>query len=106
MPIACGGRHSSTRGRAVGWADCGTDSMGRPIGYAFSATCDHPGCSAKIDRGLAYACGSMHGQMARGCTGYFCERHMRWVEEENDDGVCQLCVTCATRSPDTEEEEL
>lgn len=58
----------------MGWANCGEDSKGRPIGYAVAATCDHPGCEAKIDRGLAYACGGMHGE-EDGCEGYFCEKH-------------------------------
>jgi hypothetical protein len=50
----------------MGWANCGEDSRGRPIGYAWEATCDRPGCNAKIDRGLAYACGGMHGNEALG----------------------------------------
>lgn len=37
-----------------------------PIGYAWEATCDHPGCEKQIDRGLAYACGGMHGNEALG----------------------------------------
>jgi len=41
----------------MGWANCGTDSNGRPIGYAHEATCDHPECNAAIHRGLSYACG-------------------------------------------------
>lgn len=35
----------------MGWANCGTDDLGRPIGYAHAATCDEPGCSKEIDRG-------------------------------------------------------
>lgn len=59
----------------MGWANCGTDSKGRPIGYAHEATCDHPGCDAAIDRGLAYACGGEHGEDEVSCEGYFCEKH-------------------------------
>lgn len=44
----------------MGWADCGVDSNGRSIGYAFDAICDHPECSEQIDLGLSYACGGMH----------------------------------------------
>jgi hypothetical protein len=72
----------------MGWGNCGSDSKGRPIGYVHAATCDHPGCTKKIDRGLAYACGGMHGPGAYlggdddvdwqdvSCEGYFCEEHM------------------------------
>ena len=76
----------------MGWADCGTDSKGRPIGYAHEATCDFPGCDAKINRGLAYACGGMHGEGGvrsdYGCEGYFCGQHLIYG------GPDQLCPTC------------
>ena len=68
----------------MGWSDCGDDSKGRPIGYGQEATCDHPECEAEIDRGLAYACGGMHGN-DDGCEGYFCGDH----ESKHDcDCVC------------------
>ena len=60
----------------MGWANCGTDSKGRPIGYAHEATCDHPGCEAKIHRGIAYACGGMHGEDEVSCEDYFCTEHL------------------------------
>src|SRR5690242_1453939 len=69
------------RARSMGWGDCGTDSKGRPIGYVHEATCDHPGCEEKIDRGLAYACGGMHGTGEGGCEGYFCYKHLYHVED-------------------------
>ncbi|MCQ8279834.1 hypothetical protein NFI95_15425 [Acetobacteraceae bacterium KSS8] len=75
----------------MGWANCGHDSKGRPIGYAHSATCDHPGCDAQIHRGVAYACGGDHGEAEWSCDGYFCNRHRNkylpiegWIV-----GVCQ-----------------
>lgn len=34
----------------MGWENCGTDSNGRPIGYAHEATCDHPECSAELKK--------------------------------------------------------
>lgn len=65
----------------MGWANCGTDSRGRKIGYAISAKCDHPGCKTRIDRGLGYKCGPMHGDNAGlTCEGYFCEAHRVNVE--------------------------
>jgi hypothetical protein len=60
----------------MGWANCGTDSKGRPIGYAHGATCDHPECSTPIDRGLAFACGGMHGDNEYSCENYFCSEHL------------------------------
>lgn len=65
----------------MGWANCGTDKRGRPIGYAHVATCDFEGCDEVIDRGLAFACGGMHGEVDKGdagafCDGYFCHDHL------------------------------
>jgi hypothetical protein len=77
----------------MGWADCGTDSEGRPIGYAFPATCDAPGCNAKIDRGLGYACGGMHGEDEWSCEKYFCEKHLV-VAEATDGELAALCIPC------------
>lgn len=76
----------------MGWADCGTDSRGRPIGYAFEATCDEPGCEEKIDRGLSYACGGMHGEDSS-CEEYFCPAHLYGHDHEHPRGmVCSRCL--------------
>lgn len=90
----------------MGWSDCGNDSQGRPIGYAFEATCDHPECNAEIDRGLSYACGGMHGEVAVSngqggdfyptCEKYFCPEHLVMLEADFDGhvtlrGVCMAC---------------
>lgn len=103
----------------MGWANCGEDSDGRPIGYAHAATCDHPGCYAKIDRGLSYACGGRHGQNEFDCEKYFCGKHMRIVEIHSDDmppnvdgdgkirnQVLQLCFPCADAYDNTERGKL
>lgn len=68
----------------MGWSNCGTDSRGRPIGYGHAATCDHPGCEAQIDRGLAYACGSEHGASGWYCDRYYCEKHLYFPAIEDD----------------------
>jgi len=60
----------------MGWADCGMDSKGRPIGYAHEAKCDEDGCDEQIDRGLSYACGGEHGETKFGCEKYFCGAHL------------------------------
>lgn len=76
----------------MGWADCGTDSRGRPIGYAFEATCDEPGCEENIDRGLSHACGGMHGEDSS-CEGYFCPAHLIHHGYEHPHGpVCKRCL--------------
>lgn len=77
----------------MGWGNCGTDRNGRPIGYVFDATCDHPGCTEAIDRGLSYACGDMHGEDECSCDKYFCEAHRRyWVRSGSTTvRVCDAC---------------
>lgn len=77
----------------MGWADCGTDDLGRPIGYAHAAVCDKPGCDVKIDRGLSYVCGSMHGGGEFGCGRYFCWPHLTHVKPREDHHE-QLCSSC------------
>lgn len=77
----------------MGWGDCGEDSKGRPIGYVHEATCDHPGCDKKIDRGLSYACGDMHGETEYGCEKYFCSEHRENIVEDEGDfnHICDGC---------------
>lgn len=78
----------------MGWANCGEDSKGRPIGYAHQGTCDHPGgCTVEIDRGIAHACGGMHGTDEASCEGYFCSAHQETVTY--DGKAVSLCLACA-----------
>ena len=77
----------------MGWANCGKDSQGRSIGYAFSAVCDHPGCDKKIDRGLSYVCGDMHGEDEISCEKYFCEEH-RQNFIKHAGSTIQICDAC------------
>ena len=79
----------------MGWGNCGTDSKGRPIGYVFEATCDHPGCDEKIARGLDYVCGSMHGEDEYSCEKYFCHKHKANVVQMDDDNLTHICDKCA-----------
>jgi hypothetical protein len=85
----------------MGWANCGKDSKGRPIGYAHAATCDHAGCKAKIDRGLSYACGDMHGDTEVGCEGYFCEKHRTaYILTDGEEAcICDQCAATALADP-------
>jgi hypothetical protein len=77
----------------MGWSDCDTHSQGRRIGYAHAASCDHPGCTRAIDRGLAYACGGDHGAGELFCEGYFCGDHLM-VAPDTDGGSVWLCPGC------------
>jgi hypothetical protein len=85
----------------MGWAFCGQDSEGRDIGYGVPATCDHPECSEAIDRGLAYACGGMHGDLGdEGCEGYFCDEHLIYAAGLR----YPICAACLKLRPGTSEE--
>lgn len=74
----------------MSWANCGVDQEGRPIGYSVDAGCDHPGCKAKIDRGLSYVCGGMHGGGAEGGGKYFCPEHLH-VSDQKQHALCRRC---------------
>lgn len=83
----------------MGWA-YGKNLEGRDIGYGVEATCDHPGCEAKIDRGLSYLCGGPKWESGEGCGKYFCDDHLGYHFRANDDDEdgeemsCQLCEEC------------
>ena len=90
----------------MGWANCGTDEQGRPIGYAHDAKCDHPGCSAEIHRGLAYACGGMHGSDEHSCGKYFCPDHLTFVCVDGEwKSLCDECFEALKRNESYEETE-
>lgn len=90
----------------MGWANCGQDSQGRQIGYAHPATCDHPGCHEKIDRGLAYACGPMHGECDYYCEKYFCMEHKTYVEIPwHIDEEAWVCFECAKAIEEMKDED-
>jgi hypothetical protein len=86
----------------MGWSDCGTDKAGRPIGYAFSAVCDHVGCDKEIDRGLSHACGGMHGDDEISCDKYYCEEHAANIVDHCDKwhSVCDECYAALKQSGD------
>jgi len=67
----------------MGWAV--GERNGRWIGYGVPAWCDEPGCSAKIDRGIAYLCDPDED----GCGLFFCFDH----------GGLSGCSRCAAGEP-------
>lgn len=78
----------------MGWADCGVDSQGRPIGYAFDGKCDHDGCDADISRGLDNVCGRMHGNDEYSCEKYFCDEHRANFLLTDQVETYQICDSC------------
>lgn len=78
----------------MGWANCGEDSKGRPIGYAHKAECDFSGCNGKIDRGLDYACGGMHGEDEISCENYFCHEHLYYEKIKDEKRCIHICLEC------------
>ena len=46
-------------------------------GYGVADACHASGCSAEIDRGLAYLCGTDPGRESEhGCGWWFCDAHL------------------------------
>lgn len=80
----------------MGWSIGFDTHWQRDIGYGVPAYCDHPRCSAEIDRGLSYVCGGEPYGGARGCGLYFCGAHLsiRWGH-----GVVPLCSRCRHYRP-------
>ncbi|MBZ6211601.1 hypothetical protein KVH31_34465 [Streptomyces olivaceus] len=62
------------------------------VGYGVPTTCEQPGCTEQIDRGLAYLCGSVHGGDEYSCGGYFCGQHLYTAPEGHHGNRCVLCV--------------
>lgn len=76
----------------MGWSIGFDTKWNRDIGYGVPATCDHPRCGAKIDRGLSYVCGGEPYGGERGCGLYFCAEHLQHFSR-----LPQLCSRCARR---------
>lgn len=70
----------------MGWSIGFDPNWKRDVGYGVPAFCDHPGCSAEIDRGLSYVCGGQPYGGERGCGLFFCGDHMG--------AGSQLCPRC------------
>lgn len=90
----------------MGWANCGEDDLGRPIGYAFAATCDAPECATEIHRGLSFVCGGMHGGDGFGCGRYFCSKHLTLADVKGHRciSVCEPCEQLLANSEQLVEE--
>jgi len=73
----------------MGWQIGYDDRWKRDIGYGVPAYCDHPKCSAVIDRGLGCVCGGEPYGGEKGCGLFFCGEHLRGF------GEYQRCPKCA-----------
>jgi hypothetical protein len=87
----------------MGWEIGYDDKWKRDIGYGVPAYCDHPGCNAEIDRGLAYVCGNEQPYGGDdGCGLFFCSEHLTYHEKRGR--VCECCAdhrkTPFTAKPD------
>lgn len=71
----------------MGWAVGFDEHWQRDIGYGVPATCDYPGCGARIDRGLSYVCGGEPYGGDNGCGLYFCDKHIYC----NGKPLCERC---------------
>lgn len=74
----------------MGWSIGWDSHWQRDIGYGVPAYCDHPTCSAEIDRGLGYVCGGEPYGGDTGCGLYFCGEHVSGV-------TGQRCSRCRNR---------
>jgi hypothetical protein len=82
----------------MGWAVGYDSTWRRDIGYGVPAICDHPGCGADIDRGLAFVCGSNPYGEPYGCGLYFCSEHL-WMTDRGERDCPQLCDRCRHKRP-------
>lgn len=76
----------------MGWSIGYDDNWKRDVGYGVPAHCDHPECSAEIDRGLSHVCGGQPYGGGSGCGLYFCSEHL--FVYTGPKHVPQLCARC------------
>jgi hypothetical protein len=69
----------------MGWSIGWDQNWQRDIGYRVPAYCDHSGCAAEINRGLAYVCGGEPFGGDGGCGLFFCDEHRAII------GLCERC---------------
>jgi hypothetical protein len=74
----------------MGWGLGWDDNWSRDVGYLVPAYCDHPGCNAEIDRGLAYVCAEQEIYGGKGCGLHFCEHHRHSTRRRY--GFCSRCA--------------
>lgn len=58
----------------MSWVIGFSENQNRDVGYGILAICDHPECTAEIDRGLAYICCEDINHNAC-CGAFYCAEH-------------------------------
>ncbi len=82
----------------MSWAIGFDDNWNRDVGYSVPSVCDEPGCTAEIDRGLGYVCGSDPYGGEKGCGLYFCGKHLFFKTSETARPI-DVCVNCYEGKP-------
>lgn len=77
----------------MGWSIGYDEKWKRDIGYGVPAICDQPKCTAEIDRGLAFVCGSEPYGGDHGCGLFFCSAHRR-LHSFRDGCLKDVCCRC------------
>jgi hypothetical protein len=80
----------------MGWSIGYDERWKRDVGYGVPSLCDHPDCSAKIDRGLSYVCGGEPYGGDHGCGLHFCGSHLQHRYPRGEDRGYQNCKRCIT----------
>lgn len=76
----------------MGWSIGYDSNWHRDIGYGVPSQCDHPNCTAEINRGLAHVCGGQPYGGEHGCGLYFCREHLSYHKVDGE--LIQLCKRC------------
>lgn len=87
----------------MGWSVGYDSNWNRDIGYGVPAICDHPGCGAAIDRGLAFVCGGEPYGGEHGCGLFFCGGHMLLGTRRQQCERCENGQPPFEATPDTRE---
>jgi hypothetical protein len=77
----------------MSWAIGFDTKWKRDIGWGVPAFCDHPGCGAEINRGLACVCSDGQPYGGDGCGLYFCSKHLGLyrVKKGKHSMMCERC---------------
>lgn len=73
----------------MSWTIGYDEALDRDVGHLVTAYCDQPGCSAVINRGLAFTCGGEFMGGDHGCGLHFCPEHLTYGE--GDHRLCERC---------------
>ena len=91
------------------WAIGYDENWNRDIGFDVPGTCDHPGCSAAINRGMDHVCGGEPYGGDSNCGLYFCKDHLEMKVVAAGEEPVPVCAQCSSGKepfePTTDTEE-